>query len=286
MAYTFEELATWWAGRSYPAAYFRASGLTGRPQILRRTCALPSIAFALPLFLFAASGAADAAQRTFVSTAGNDANACSLVAPCRGFAKAITVTGVGGEVVVLDSGGYGSVTVNKDVTIVSPAGVYAGISVLAGTDGVTVAAPATKVVLRGLTINGQGGDNGIRVQTGEVHLESTVISNMTQTGILIEGGSTVRISGIVSRSNGDGLRVAPLAGPVSVLVRDSEFSNNSAAGIGVSPTPPVSNAMVTVERTSVTKNGVGIVAAAGTGTGATVIVTQSVAARMRGAAYR
>ena len=53
------------------------------------------------------------AQRTFVSTSGNDANTganCSLVAPCRSFASAMSVTATDGEIVVLDSGGYGPVT--------------------------------------------------------------------------------------------------------------------------------------------------------------------------------
>ena len=180
-----------------------------------------------------------ASQRTFVSTTGADTSAtCSLAAPCRGFAKALTLTDPGGEIVVLDSGGYGSVTVNKNVTIDSPAGAYAGISVFATFDGITVAAPAAKVVLRGLTINGQGGNNGIRVQAGEVHVENVVVSNMGQAGILIEGGTSVRISSSVVRSNADGLRVVPGSGAVSVLVRDSEFSGNATAGIGLRRAQP------------------------------------------------
>jgi len=242
-----------------------------------RACALGGLLL-LPLAPWV-----NAAQRTFVSTNGADANACSLAAPCRGFAKAITVTDPGGELVVLDSGGYGSVTVNKDVTIVAPAGVYAGVSVLAASDGVTIAAPATKVVLRGLTINGQGGNNGIRIQSGEVHVESSVISNMGQAGIRVEGGTAVRISGAVSRSNADGLRIAPGAGTVSVLVRDSEFSNNSTAGIGVSPSAGVANVQVTVEHSSITKNGAGLVAAPGASAQATVVVTQSVTSENAGA---
>jgi hypothetical protein len=224
-----------------------------------------------------------AAQRTFVSTGGNDANPCSLAAPCRGFAKAITVTDPGGELVVLDSGGYGFVTVNRSVTILSPAGVYAGISVFAAQDGITVAAPATKVVLRGLTINGQGGNNGIRIQAGEVHIESTVISNLGAAGILVEGGSAVRVSGTVSRSNVDGLRVAPGAGSVSVLVRDSEFSGNSTAGIGVSPSAAGASAQVTVERSSATKNASGMFAAPTGSATATLVITQSVISENSGA---
>ncbi len=232
---------------------------------------------ALPLVLGVAT-TVDAAQRTFVSTIGQDAFACSLAAPCRGFAKALTVTDPGGEIVVLDSGGYGPVTVNKNVTIAAPAGVYAGISVFAGGDGVVVTAPATRVVLRGLTINGQGGNNGVRVQAGEVHIESTVISNMGWAGILVEGGSSVRVSATVVRSSGDiGLLVVPGAGTTSVLVRDSEFSNNVAAGVAIAPVAAGANAQATVERSSVTRNGAGLVAAAGAGATATLVVTQSVA---------
>jgi hypothetical protein len=231
----------------------------------------------LPLAL-ATAATAEAAQRTFVSTIGQDAYACSLAAPCRGFAKALTVTDPGGEIVVLDSGGYGPVTINKNVTIAAPAGVYAGISVFAAGDGVIVAAPATRVVLRGLTINGQGGDNGVRVQAGEVHIESTVISNMGQAGIRVEGGSSVRVSATVVRSSGDtGLLVVPGAGTTSVLVRDSEFSNNIAVGVGIAPVAAGANAQVTVERSSVTRNGAGLVASAGAGATATLVVTQSVA---------
>ncbi len=49
-----------------------------------------------------------AAQRTFVSTSGSDANTasnCTSTAPCRGFTAALTVTDAGGEIVVLTSGG-------------------------------------------------------------------------------------------------------------------------------------------------------------------------------------
>jgi len=223
-----------------------------------------------------------AAQRTFVATSGNDANGCTLAAPCRAFAKALTVTDPGGEIVVLDSGGYGAVTVNKNVTIQAPAGVYAGVSVSAG-DGITVAAPATKVVLRGLTVNGLGGANGVRVQSGEVHIEGMVISNMTAAGVLVEGGSTVRLSGVTARTNADGLRVAPGAGTTTVLVRDSEFSNNAVTGVAVAPSAAGAVARVTLERSSVTKNGAGVATAPGASATGAVVLTQTVASDNAGA---
>jgi len=64
--------------------------------------------------------AAATAQRTFVASTGNDAAPCSLAQPCRGFARAITQTNAGGEVIVLDSAGYGPVTITKSVSLIAP----------------------------------------------------------------------------------------------------------------------------------------------------------------------
>lgn len=183
------------------------------------------------LLVFAATEAWGAAQRSFVSSNGDDGNACSLAAPCRSFASAISNTLAGGEVIVLDSAGYGPVTITQSVSIIAPPGVYAGISVFTG-DGVTVSAgPADKVVLRGLTINGQGGTNGIHVTSGlETHVEDCTISNMSGHGIQVEGDSSVHISQIVVRSNaGHGLYVP--SGNPSISVSDSRFAQNGSRGI-------------------------------------------------------
>jgi len=105
-------------------------------------------------------------QRSFVASNGSDLNACTLVQPCRGFATAVTNTNDGGEVIVLDSAGYGPVTITKSITIAAPAGIYAGISV-AGGNGVTVNGAGITVTLRGLTINQlPGGVNGISFVQG------------------------------------------------------------------------------------------------------------------------
>jgi len=107
-----------------------------------------------------------ATQRSFVASDGNDGNPCSLTQPCRSFGAALLQTNPGGEIVVLDSAGYGPVTITKAVSIVAPSGTYAGISVLSG-DGITInAGPADDVILRGLTINAQGGNNGIVFNSG------------------------------------------------------------------------------------------------------------------------
>jgi len=89
--------------------------------------------------------AAATAQRTFVAASGTNNPACSLVAPCRDFAAAITATSAGGEIIVLESGGYGPVTIGKTVSIIASPGIYAGISVFSGS-GITINAPSAIVV--------------------------------------------------------------------------------------------------------------------------------------------
>src|SRR6266571_436627 len=66
------------------------------------------------------------ATRTWVSGVGDDVNPCSRTAPCKTFAGAISKTAIGGEINCLDSGGFGSVTITKSITI-DGAGVLAGV---------------------------------------------------------------------------------------------------------------------------------------------------------------
>ena len=182
--------------------------------------------------LLAASLSYGASQRTFVSTSGvNNAN-CFISTPCRDFAAALATTNPNGEIIVLDSGGYGTVAIAQSVSIISPSGVYAGVSVSAG-DGITIAAGGGgKVTLRGLTINGQvGGNRGIVVTSGaEVNIEQCVITNMGSDGIRIDGGARIEVRSSLVRSNGaSGLFVA--AGAPEVRLIDSEFSRNTMHGI-------------------------------------------------------
>src|ERR1044072_4899759 len=59
------------------------------------------------------------ATRTWVSGVGGDANPCSRTGPCKTFAGAISKTAGGGEINVLDPGGFGGVTIGKSITISS-----------------------------------------------------------------------------------------------------------------------------------------------------------------------
>ena len=107
---------------------------------------------------FFASPAFAQATRTWVSGMGDDANPCSRTAPCKTFAGAISKTAAGGEINVLDSGGFGAVTITKSITI-DGAGALASILAL-NTNGIVINGANIVVNLRNLAINGAGGTFG------------------------------------------------------------------------------------------------------------------------------
>jgi hypothetical protein len=178
-------------------------------------------------------GTAQAAQRVFVSSTGNDANTatgCAFANPCRGFTAAMTQVDPGGEVVALDAAGYGVVTITKSVTIVANPGFYAGITASSG-DGVTIATAGVNVILRGLNINAIGGVNGINMTNGSsLTVENCVIANFTTSGIKVNATTAlVKIANTVLSGNGqDGLLVAQ--GKADVV--GSRANGNARAGFG------------------------------------------------------
>src|SRR5690349_24119023 len=148
--------------------------------------------FALPLAILGAILALTAmgptaqaqATRTWVSGVGDDANPCSRTAPCKTFAGAISKTAPGGEINVLDPGGFGAVTITKAISI-SSEGFEAGVLV-SGTNGIVVQAGAADVViLRGLDFEGLGtGLSGIVFNSGAaLHVERCTIRAFTSFGI-------------------------------------------------------------------------------------------------------
>ncbi len=167
-----------------------------------------------------------AVQRTFVATSGSDANTasnCASTTPCRGFGAALTVTDAGGEIIVLSSGGYGSVTIDRSVSLVAPEGLYAGISVFSG-NGVTIATAGVNVVLRGLSINGMGGSKGVEMTAGtSLLVEDCVIadfSGSSQPGVYVATPAAVRVVNSLFRNNGIGDVVSSGA---TASIMDSKF---------------------------------------------------------------
>lgn len=227
-------------------------------------------AAALALTALVSTQANAQAQRTFVASYGTDASLCGRSDPCRSFATAIGHTATQGEIVVLDSAGYGPVFIDKAVSIIAPPGVYAGISVTGPDGGVVVAAGGDdRVALRGLTINGLGGasGNGIAVSTAaEVSIENCIITNMTGSGISVYslGGATrIQIRNVLARGNGGaGLWVMGGGGQFSVQVADSQFVLNGTGPGSPSGGIEVSSGALTAQRIVVSDNATfGVIAA-------------------------
>jgi hypothetical protein len=149
-------------------------------------------------------------QRTFIASNGNDAADCSRSTPCRNFLAAVNAVAPGGEVIVLDSAGYGPVTLVKSVSIIAPTGVYAGVTAFSGATAIDIGAGATdSITLRGLTLNGLGAQNGIRILTAkDVHV------------------SECMISGFDGASNSAGIAMLP-NGTAQLHVRDSVLKRNA-----------------------------------------------------------
>ena len=209
----------------------------------RRIGAVKCFALFLGSMLVASSAAFGQATRTWISGVGDDANPCSRTAPCKTFQGAISKTATGGEISVLDPGGYGALTITKSITL-SGDGELASILV-SGQNGILVNAnPGDVVIIRDLEITGIGGAgvNGIRViGGGDVHVDRVRIFGFGQWGIDAAMGTS---------------------GPPTVghlYVNDSTFRDNTSGAIFLDPSS--SSAMTaSIDRVVMAGNGRGVVA--------------------------
>lgn len=177
-----------------------------------------TISFQLGLILaaflaLATTQASAQATRTWVSGVGDDANPCSRTAPCKTFAGAISKTAAGGEISVLDPGGFGAVTITKSISLVSDGSE--GSILATGFAGIIINALPTDVVsIHGLKLEGAGasanpGTYGIRVlQAGSVYISHTVIRGF-------------------KGSPGNGVSVESATNPTRVFLNNVEINDNN-----------------------------------------------------------
>jgi hypothetical protein len=227
--------------------------------------------------------------RSFVSGGGTDAGTCDRTTPCRTFGYAITQTNARGEVVALDSSGYGPVTITKAISLIAARGVHAGISPSSG-DGITVSAGTNdQVVLRNLYLNGaNGAQNGVVYNSaGAVVIEDCVIANFAASGISRFGttadATQLTVSDTILRGNSivglllaefgtgsidaqiDDTRAAlggegfTIEGGTRATITDSIATRNTGIGF-VARSPGGSSARLFMERDTTSGNAVGIVA--------------------------
>lgn len=268
-----------------------------------RRIALTTLALGFLVPLLASGPAHAQATRTWVSGVGNDADPCSLTAPCKTFAGAITKTADNGEINCRDPGGFGTVTITKNLTI-DCGGTFGSILASAG-NGIVITNSSSSavlhVIIRNLSINGTGtcilppapgclpanpGLNGIRfIRSGSLTLDNVVIQNFTAAGngngIDFAPNNTSKL--IVSNSyfynngngaTGGGIRVRPTAGSTTGIIDRSVIARGTF-GVSADTTAGSSGINLIIRQSSVANNTQTNIIAAASGNGSGIMVDQS-----------
>ena len=176
--------------------------------------------------------------KIFVASFGNDANDGSRGAPKRNFQAAHDAVAAGGEVVALDTAGYGAMTITKSVGITAPAGITGFITVTSG-DAVAVNAASTDtVILRGLTLNSPTGVTiGVAVSSvGTLEVNSCVLNGFNNnSGINLFPSSAVTclVKNSTVRDCSTGISVSNFATGAIKLVIDGCRLKSNVLGVNV-----------------------------------------------------
>ena len=183
------------------------------------------------------------ANRVFVSArSGNNANSCDNIAtPCQTFAGAVAQLNPGGEAIVLDSGGYGPVTITKAVTIEAPPGVLAFVHPPSG-DAITINAGASDtVVLRGLVLN-VGSGNGIKANTvGALFVEDCAVTGFANFGIWMAGAGSLELKNTDVKGCGYGVEIDNSSGKVTATIDHCHLDGNTVGGFRAATVSPGSS---------------------------------------------
>ncbi len=217
---------------------------------------------ALVLCLYATPAGAQA-TRTWVSGVGDDVNPCSRTAPCKTFAGAISKTATGGEINVLDPGGFGAVTITKSISIIST--TQAGV-IVSGTNAIVVnVASGATVLLEGLDIEGLGtGLNGVQIiGSGRTMIRKCSIRNFAQNGVNLVGtNARVFVQDSLLLRNAIGVNVqAPAGASNFAAVQNTVIDlNTSSATQVIGPsTLQLSTTTLSGSPSSIVNNGLGVV---------------------------
>jgi hypothetical protein len=204
------------------------------------------MALAIMAFTLMISSSAQAqATRTWVSGVGDDANPCSRTAPCKTFAGAISKTATGGEIDVLDPGGFGAVTITKSITI--DGGPFEAGVLVSATNGIiinagTANASTSVVALRNLDFNGVGtGLNGIRI----LNAQNVIVDHCQIYGFKGNPGRAISdertqtspvpmlfVNDCYIRDNVGGIAAGVVsAGSTRVVIDNTRIQGNSQTGV-------------------------------------------------------
>jgi len=150
--------------------------------------------------------------RAYLAIDGNDANPCTLPAPCRLLPAALAAVASGGEIWMLDSANYNTATVNvtKSVKILAVPGAVGSVLAIGG-PAISIATAGVSVSLRNLVIAplpGGGGTNGVQMTAGSsLTVEGSFLTDLPSGGILVSTPASVKVVDTTIRVSGNGIRV-------------------------------------------------------------------------------
>ena len=219
-----------------------------------------------------------AVSRTYVASYGDDANtvySCDFAHPCRTFQTAFSQTTTGGEILAVDGSGYGTIVIDRSVSVIANPGIFAGIGVFAGGTGVSIATAGVRVTLRGLTLNGQGGNYGIHMTNGtRLSVENCVIANFSSgIGIRVVAAAKVRIVDSLFRDNDQAVFLSEGA---TASISGSRFLGYSVAVL-VADGNAAATTTAFIDRSVASGSNYGFIAQSSVGGKTRLFVTESVA---------
>src|SRR3954469_11095216 len=133
---------------------------SSRASVHAICCAVALLVYGMPAALLAAP------SKIFVASYGNDANSGSPASPKRSFQAAHSAVAPGGEIVALDTAGYGPLAINKSVSVIVPPGVTGFVTVSGNVFAISInAAPSDVVSLRGLIVENTAGPSGYGIRS-------------------------------------------------------------------------------------------------------------------------
>ena len=224
-------------------------------------CANPRVFLSVLAMLLLSTVAHAQLFRAYVSSAGSDANPCTLPSPCRLLPAALAAVADGGEIWMLDSANYNSATVDvaKSVSILAIPGAVGSV-VAVGGPAISIATGGVKVALRNLVIvplPGSFGGDAISMTNGSrLHIEDCLIAGNFGEGVLVNAPAEVTITNSTIRNNGQH-GVYLLNGARGTIAR-STISGNTLYGISVvaAQTPTTTTADIT--DSTISSNPVGV----------------------------
>jgi hypothetical protein len=172
--------------------------------------------------------------RVFVSGSGSDSNACTFVQPCRTFQQAFNTAPADAEIDVLDSAGYGPLTITHGISIQGHG--FGSITGANNSNAITVNARSRdSILINGLLLDGSGkGLDGIDVITaGSVQILNCVIRHFAAYGI----------------------DFVPANNPMLFSVSNTIASDNGVAGVVIEPQPGAENSAISLDAITATGNG-------------------------------